>query len=325
MPPPTAGPGQVVVDVERVGRLRHRRRVLHRRDGLPAPGARGVPDPARARVVRRRSRRSATASTAAWLGRRVTGDTMLGCGRCRRCRAGRQHVCADRHEIGIRGGWPGALAEQLRGAGDALHALPDAVGRDRSARWSSRAATRCARSGPPGSAPGDRVLVARARARSGCWRPCSRGPPAPRCTCSATGRRRWSSPARSASTGAWTAADAAGAAVRRGRRRLQRRRAARPHALDLVEPGGRVVYIGLAGRPSLIDTRDLVLKDVTAVGILSASPALRGGSSCTPPAPSTRVRWSPPPSGWTRSPTCWPATGRPAPAPARRSTSTPAA
>ncbi|MEO6116769.1 MAG: zinc-binding dehydrogenase, partial [Pseudolysinimonas sp.] len=45
-------------------------------------------------------------------------------------------------------------------------------------------------------------------------------------------------------------------------------------ALDLVEPGRRVVYIGLAGSPSLIDTRTLVLKDVTAVGVLSASPGL---------------------------------------------------
>jgi threonine dehydrogenase-like Zn-dependent dehydrogenase len=45
-------------------------------------------------------------------------------------------------------------------------------------------------------------------------------------------------------------------------------------ALDLVEPGGRVVYVGLAGSPSRIDTRTLALKDVTAVGILSASPGL---------------------------------------------------
>ena len=45
-------------------------------------------------------------------------------------------------------------------------------------------------------------------------------------------------------------------------------------ALDLVEPAGRVVYIGLAGSPSTIDTRTLALKDVTAVGILSASPGL---------------------------------------------------
>ncbi len=45
-------------------------------------------------------------------------------------------------------------------------------------------------------------------------------------------------------------------------------------ALELVEPAGRLVYIGLAGEPSRLDTRALVLKDVTAVGILSASPGL---------------------------------------------------
>jgi D-arabinose 1-dehydrogenase-like Zn-dependent alcohol dehydrogenase len=45
-------------------------------------------------------------------------------------------------------------------------------------------------------------------------------------------------------------------------------------ALELVEPAGRVVYVGLAGMPSMIDARTLALKDVTAVGILSASPGL---------------------------------------------------
>jgi threonine dehydrogenase-like Zn-dependent dehydrogenase len=47
-------------------------------------------------------------------------------------------------------------------------------------------------------------------------------------------------------------------------------------ALDLVETGGRVVYIGLAGEPSHIDTRTLALKDVTAVGILGGSAGLAG-------------------------------------------------
>jgi threonine dehydrogenase-like Zn-dependent dehydrogenase len=47
-------------------------------------------------------------------------------------------------------------------------------------------------------------------------------------------------------------------------------------ALDIVQPGKRVVYVGLAGTPSLVDTRTLVLKDVTAVGILSASPGMAG-------------------------------------------------
>ena len=45
-------------------------------------------------------------------------------------------------------------------------------------------------------------------------------------------------------------------------------------ALDLIEPGKRIVFVGLSAEPSLIDTRTMVLKDVTAVGILSASPRL---------------------------------------------------
>ncbi len=47
-----------------------------------------------------------------------------------------------------------------------------------------------------------------------------------------------------------------------------------PLAASLVEPGGRVVYIGLSAEPSLLDTRELVLKDVTAAGVLSASGGL---------------------------------------------------
>ena len=47
-------------------------------------------------------------------------------------------------------------------------------------------------------------------------------------------------------------------------------------AVDLVEPGGRVVWIGLAGRPSLVDSRRVALKDVTVIGILSGSPGLDG-------------------------------------------------
>ena len=64
---------------------------------------------------------------ATWIGVRVTGDTMLGCGHCQRCRSGRHHVCADRFELGIRGGWPGALAEQMAVPVSALHELPAAV------------------------------------------------------------------------------------------------------------------------------------------------------------------------------------------------------
>ena len=52
-----------------------------------------------------------SASEGLWVGRRVIGDTMLGCGACADCRGGRQHVCADRREVGITDGWPGMLAE----------------------------------------------------------------------------------------------------------------------------------------------------------------------------------------------------------------------
>ena len=45
-------------------------------------------------------------------------------------------------------------------------------------------------------------------------------------------------------------------------------------AVDVVEPGGRVVCIGIASEPALIDSRRLVLKDVTVAGVLSASGGL---------------------------------------------------
>ena len=44
----------------------------------------------------------------------------------------------------------------------------------------------------------------------------------------------------------------------------------------IVEPGRRIVWIGLSGTPSTVDTREIALKDVTAVGILGASAGLPG-------------------------------------------------
>ena len=93
-------------------------------------------------------------------------------------------------------------------------------------------------------------------------------------------------------------------------------------ALDLVEPAGRVVYIGLAGSPSLIDTRTLALKDVTAVGILSASPGLDAtiaayASGAVDPRPLVAATVG----LEDRSAPCSPASGPTAPAPAPRSMS----
>jgi threonine dehydrogenase-like Zn-dependent dehydrogenase len=101
--------------------------------------------------------RSATAWDTGWVGRRVTGDTMLGCGVCARCTGGRQHTCADRYEIGIRNGWPGALAEQLPVPVRALQPLPDDLDAALGALVEP-AATRCAPSGEH-SVDGQRLLV----------------------------------------------------------------------------------------------------------------------------------------------------------------------
>jgi threonine dehydrogenase-like Zn-dependent dehydrogenase len=269
---PLAAPGQVVVEVERVGvcgtdvefftghmqylhegHARFPMRLGHEWSGTVSAIGDGV--------------------DGAWIGQRVTGDTMLGCGKCRRCLNGLQHVCEFRYELGIRGGFPGALAEQLAVPVTSLHRLPAQVD-----------ATLGALVEPGGNAlrsvwgadlhKGDRALVL--------------GPgtigllvalfaQAQGAEVHLMGRSERSlSFARSLGfDGVWTedelpelawdaVIDASNAPALPAK------------ALDLVEPGKRVVYVGLAGSPSLVDTRTQALKDVTSVGILSASPGLAG-------------------------------------------------
>jgi threonine dehydrogenase-like Zn-dependent dehydrogenase len=272
--PPVAGPGQVVVDVERVGVC-----------GTDAEFLSGEmvylhEDPPRAAYpIRIGHEWCGTVSSLgagvdpAWLGRRVTGDTMLGCGSCARCRDGRQHLCADRYEIGVRGGWPGALAEQLPVPASALYALPDSIDVVAGALVEPTAnALRAVDAA--GLVAGQRLLVfgsgtigllcalialargvevhvtgpdpatlglARTLGVPFVW-PAGELPPVPL-------------------DGVIDATNAAAVPAR---------------AVELVEPGRRLVFIGLSGAPSLIDSRALVLKDLTAVGILSGSPGLAG-------------------------------------------------
>jgi threonine dehydrogenase-like Zn-dependent dehydrogenase len=206
-----------------------------------------------------------------WLGRRVTGDTMLGCGSCRRCRSGYQHVCEYRTEIGIRGGRPGALAERLAVPATALRELPDQVDDTRGALaepgGNALRAVRAAR-----LRPGDRVLILGPGTIGVLAAMFARAAGA---EVHLMGRPDRSLPFAGALgfDGVWTAGtlpslpwdaviDASNAAHLPAK------------AVELVEPGKRVVYIGLAGSPSLVDTRALTLKDVTATGILSGSPGL---------------------------------------------------
>ena len=198
---------------------------------------------------------------------------MLGCGTCARCTSGRQHLCADRYEIGVRHGWPGALAEQLPVPARALVPLPASVGPSAGAMVEPGGnALRAVRAA--GLAAGERLLVlgpgtigllvARIAAAMGI-------------EVHLVGRSERSRTfARALGFGSTLDAghDARPALGRRGRRLQLGRLPAL--AMDLVEPGRRVVYIGLAGQPSLVDTRTMALKDVTAVGVLSASGGLEG-------------------------------------------------
>lgn len=214
-----------------------------------------------------------TGVDAVWLGARVTGDTMLGCGRCRRCASGRQHVCEFRDEIGIRNGRPGALAEQLAVPARALHRLPDAV--DDVAGALVEPGGNAYRSVEAAAlAPGDRCLILGpgtigllcalfARARGADVHLLGRSERSLTFARSLGFDGVWND--EDLPEGPWDAVIDSSNAVHLPAR-----------ALELVEPGRRVVYVGLAGAPSMIDTRDLALKDVTAVGVLSASPGLAG-------------------------------------------------
>ncbi len=209
----------------------------------------------------------------AWVGRRVTGDTMLGCGRCDRCRGGRQYLCADRFEVGIRNGWSGALAERLAVPATSLLALPDAVDDTRGALVEPGGnAWRALEAAEVG--PGERLLILgagaigllvalMARAAGVDVHVLAHREPSVRFAAALGFEHVWT--AATLPSGPFDAVvDASNAAQLPAL------------AVDLVEPGRRVVWIGLSGTPSLVDSRQVVFKDVTAIGILSASPGLPG-------------------------------------------------
>ncbi len=208
-----------------------------------------------------------------WLGRRVTADTMLGCGVCRRCLDGRQHVCEFRTELGIRGGRPGALAEQVAVPARFLHALPDSVDDALGALvepgGNALRAVRAAALRPGDTAlvlgPGTIGLLVAMFAQAAGAKVHLMG----RTERSLEFARIFGF------EGVWTqeqlpdlpwdaVIDASNAAALPAK------------ALEFAEPGKRVVYIGLAGRPSLADTRVIALKDVTVTGVLSAFGGLEG-------------------------------------------------
>ncbi len=270
VPVPIAGPGDVVTDVARVGLCGTDREffagtMAYLHSGRAAYPLR--PGHEWAGVVRE----IGDGVDASWLGARVTGDTMLACGTCERCTTGRAHVCRDLVEVGISMGFAGALAERLRVPVRSLHRLPDGVDDAAGAlvepggnAWRAAAAAH--------AGPGRRVLV---------WGAGAIGlltagfAAAAGAEVHLVARRPV---ARELATGfgvttTWAPADAPPATFDAVIDATDDP-AVPAAALRAVAPGGRVVFIGLAGTASLIDTRVLALNDVTAVGILSGSPGL---------------------------------------------------
>ncbi|MFC7584823.1 zinc-binding dehydrogenase [Nonomuraea antimicrobica] len=271
--PPVAGPGEVVVAVERAGVCGTDLELFTGHMSYLGTGRAWYP----LRPGHEWCGRVAAVGAAvdpSWLGRRVTGDTMLGCGRCERCREGRHHVCAELAELGISRGRAGALAERVAVPVAALYALPDAVDETLGALVEPGGnALRAVRAAA--LRPGERLLVLGtgtigllvalfARAHGVETHLLGRDRDGLRLARELGFAGAWTRP--SLPDLAWHAVvDAAANAPELP-----------ALALELVEPAGRVVCVGLAGTPSTIDTRDLVLKDVTAVGILGGSVGLAG-------------------------------------------------
>jgi threonine dehydrogenase-like Zn-dependent dehydrogenase len=212
---------------------------------------------------------------AAWAGARVTGDTMLGCGVCRFCLGGKQWVCPYRIEVGIMDGWPGALAEQQLIPARFAHRIPEHVSVTSGALvepgGNSLRAAQAAQAGP-----GSRVLVL----GSG-----TIGLLAAQFLLAMgagvhLAGQRAGSLQLGRELGVSTTCDLDEIAISDERFDAvidaTSSDTSPAVAARLVDPAGRIVLIGLSGTPSLVDTRDLVLADITTVGILSASPALDG-------------------------------------------------
>jgi 2-desacetyl-2-hydroxyethyl bacteriochlorophyllide A dehydrogenase len=206
----------------------------------------------------------------AWRGVRVTGDTMLGCGRCRRCRAGNGHVCADRHEIGITD-WPGALADKVLVPATSLLRLPAAVD-DRAGALVEPGGNAQRAAAAAQAGPGRRILVC-GPGTIGLLAVAFASAAGAEVDVLAADQRRRELAATFGASRYWTAEDPPPGTYDAvvdctGDHRVP------AAALTLVEPAGRVVYIGVSPRPSLVDSRDVVLNDLTAVGILGASAGL---------------------------------------------------
>jgi len=271
---PVASPGELLVEVERVGicgtdvELYTGEMAYHDQGVTHFPLQLGHEWTGRVVAV-------GSAEDESWLGRRVTGDTMLGCGHCDYCLSGHHHVCPDRFEVGIRDGWPGALAERVLIPTRYAYAIPESVSLAAAALvepgGNSLRAARAA-----SIEPGHRVLVLGSGTIGLLAALFARAEGA---EVHIAGVREGSLElARSLGAHSTLRLDEIGDRENEYDSVIEATSVETMPSLAvrLAKPAGRVVYIGLSSTPSLVDSRHIALKDITAVGILSASPGLAG-------------------------------------------------
>ena len=206
------------------------------------------------------------------LGKKVTSDVMMGCGDCSRCQDGRQHTCANRFELGIRNGFNGAMAEKLLVPARFLHMIPDNFDFELAALVEPAAnAWRVADAAKP--APGKQILI---------WGTGTVGLlTAQFCLAMGADVHMVGIDKKTIELALEIGVTSAGSELKNipgGYHSVIDATfdSTIPAKLvDIVEPGGRIVLIGVDDHAAPIDSRKLVFKDVTVVGILSGSPGFK--------------------------------------------------
>jgi threonine dehydrogenase-like Zn-dependent dehydrogenase len=275
VPDLVAGPGQILLDVERVGicgtdvELYTGEMAYYQSGRTTFPVQLGHEWTGRVTAV-------GQGVSTSWIGKRITGDTMLGCTKCDVCATGKTYLCDSRIELGITDGWGGALAEQMLIPEFYAHEVPDTI-----------SVAAAAMIEPGGNSlrtiqsaqlkPGEKILILGAG---------TIGLLAAQFALAegldvtiASDRPGSLQLARELGVPHTSTFDELEVDKRREFHAVvdASTRSTMPEiAINKVLPGGRVVLIGLSETPSLIDTRFTVLHDITVIGILSASPGLVG-------------------------------------------------
>ncbi len=211
-----------------------------------------------------------------WIGKRVTGDTMLGCGKCERCLTGKTYLCDSRIEIGITDGWGGALASQILIPEKFAFEVPDSI--SIAAAAMIEPAGNSLRSVEATGLVENQKLLILGAGTIGLL--AAQFALAKKLEVHIAGNRATARElAKELGVHHIYSIDEVKSNSKRQFDAVidASNDDSMPNlAIDRVYPGGRVVLIGLSETPSLIDTRVPVLQDLTIVGILSASPGLQG-------------------------------------------------